>query len=72
MNTSNLLDFVLFLELYLVQDRSPDFERTWSFLDRRIADIETLVKTRRSVSFSYLVESLIIISPFHAGSVNAQ
>lgn len=33
--------------LYWLDDRSPAFENTWAFLDRRIADIMTIEKTKQ-------------------------
>lgn len=32
--------------LYWLDDRSPGYENTWAFLDRRIADIMTIEKTK--------------------------
>ena len=34
----------------MVSDRSPDFEETWGFLDRRMSDIGTLITAKKSVS----------------------
>ncbi|XP_076065590.1 ubiquinone biosynthesis protein COQ9, mitochondrial-like isoform X2 [Oratosquilla oratoria] len=31
-------------ELCMVQDKSPDFEDTWSFLDRRLSDVSNVAK----------------------------
>jgi len=36
-------------ELYMVSDRSPDFEETWGFLDRRMSDIGTLITAKKSL-----------------------
>jgi len=44
----------------MVSDRSPDFEETWGFLDRRMSDIGTLITAKKSVSevfFFYLVHT---------------
>jgi len=38
--------------LYWLGDDSPDFEKTWRFLDRRIADVVGAIKTRRRVTKS--------------------
>ena len=37
-------------ELYMVSDKSPDFEETWSFLDRRMSDIGLLISAKTTVS----------------------
>lgn len=37
-------------ELYMVSDRSLDFEETWSFLDRRMSDIGMLIGAKATVS----------------------
>lgn len=37
-------------ELFLIQDRSPDFSDTWHFLDRRLEDAMAAGKWRRFVS----------------------
>jgi ubiquinone biosynthesis protein COQ9 len=29
-------------ELYMIQDKSPDFQETWRFLSRRIEDVTQL------------------------------
>lgn len=39
----------------MVSDRSPDFEETWGFLDRRMSDIGTLITAKKSVSEVYFL-----------------
>ena len=34
----------------MVSDRSPDFEGTWDFLDRRMSDIGMLISAKATVS----------------------
>lgn len=36
-------------ELYMVTDRSSDFEDTWSFLDRRMSDIGLLIGAKETL-----------------------
>jgi len=36
-------------ELYMVSDRSPDFEETWNFLDRRMSDIGMLISAKETL-----------------------
>ena len=45
-----ILFFVCVSELYMVSDRSPDFEGTWDFLDRRMSDIGMLISAKATVS----------------------
>lgn len=49
---SILLNFIFSCvsELYMVSDRSPDFEGTWDFLDRRMSDIGMLISAKATVS----------------------
>lgn len=42
------------LELYMLQDKSDEFENTWSFLDRRFANIRNTGNFLQSVSVLYL------------------
>ncbi|KAJ3136852.1 Ubiquinone biosynthesis protein coq9, mitochondrial [Geranomyces variabilis] len=37
-------------ELYMTQDKSPDFQETWKFLDRRLQDVGTLGRTTAEVT----------------------
>ncbi|KND03526.1 rpsU-divergently transcribed protein [Spizellomyces punctatus DAOM BR117] len=37
-------------ELYMTQDRSPDFEETWKFLDRRLQDVAFIGRTASEVT----------------------
>ncbi|KAJ3055252.1 Ubiquinone biosynthesis protein coq9, mitochondrial [Rhizophlyctis rosea] len=37
-------------ELYMTQDKSPDCEETWAFLDRRLQDVGTVGRTTAEVS----------------------
>lgn len=47
----------------MVSDRSPDFEETWSFLDRRMSDIGLLITAKTTVSERFsLKENMIIIA----------
>lgn len=41
-----------FSEMYMVHDKSFDFEETWSFLDKRLVDINTMIHAKSSVSMS--------------------
>ena len=54
-------------ELYMVSDRSPDFEETWSFLDRRMSDIGLLINAKTTVSecFSGKENSIIFANARH-------
>ena len=36
-------------ELYLLQDKSPDYQDTWHFLNRRISDLESVGSAIRQV-----------------------
>lgn len=46
-------------ELFMVQDKSEDFEKTWKFLDRRLENLGQFGKSIRQVDiasqFSYIV-----------------
>ncbi|KAI8816795.1 COQ9-domain-containing protein [Fimicolochytrium jonesii] len=37
-------------EVYMTQDKSPDFQETWKFLDRRLQDVATFGRTTAEVS----------------------
>ncbi|KAG9287131.1 hypothetical protein G9A89_001025 [Geosiphon pyriformis] len=37
-------------ELYMTQDKSPDFQETWAFLDRRLQEIAVLGKTIHEIN----------------------
>jgi len=37
-------------EFYMIQDGSPDFEETFDFMRRRLADVQVIGKTARNVS----------------------
>ncbi|KAI8907465.1 COQ9-domain-containing protein [Powellomyces hirtus] len=37
-------------ELYMTQDRSPDFEETWKFLDRRLQDVAFFGRTTSEIT----------------------
>lgn len=37
----------------MVSDRSPDFEETWNFLNRRMSDIGMLISAKETVSILY-------------------
>ena len=37
-------------EIFMLQDKSEDFQDTWAFLDRRVEDFGTLGKALRNVS----------------------
>lgn len=49
-------------ELYMVSDRSPDFEETWSFLDRRMSDIGMLISAKTTVSECFSQEENLIVT----------
>ena len=49
----DILNLYTVSELYMVSDRSPDFEETWSFLDRRMSDIGLLISAKTTVSESF-------------------
>ncbi|XP_068724328.1 ubiquinone biosynthesis protein COQ9-B, mitochondrial-like [Montipora capricornis] len=36
-------------ELYMISDSSPDFEGTWSFLDRRMSDIGMVISAKETI-----------------------
>ena len=47
----------------MVSDRSPDFEETWSFLDRRMSDIGLLISAKTTVSERFSQkENMIVIA----------
>ena len=47
----------------MVSDRSPDFEETWSFLDRRMSDIGLLISAKTTVSKCFsLNENIVVIT----------
>lgn len=52
-NSDDILNLYTVSELYMVSDRSPDFEETWSFLDRRMSDIGLLISAKTTVSESF-------------------
>ena len=59
--TIQILIFVSFIELYMVRDRSEDFENTWHFLDRRFQDIRMTGNIKRTVrTISSLMVSFVI------------
>lgn len=39
--------FLLFAELYMIQDNSVDFQDTWSFMSRRFEDTKTVTRSRK-------------------------
>ena len=47
--SDDILNLNTVSELYMVSDRSPDFEETWSFLDRRMSDIGLLISAKTTV-----------------------
>ena len=49
-------------ELHLVQDESEDFQETWSFMDRRLADVAFFGSFRKNVRFYGAVNFLCLIS----------
>lgn len=48
--SDDILNLNTVSELYMVSDKSPDFEETWSFLDRRMSDIGLLISAKTTVS----------------------
>ena len=40
----------------MLQDKSPDFEETWEFLDRRLEGVALLGKTLRQVCWIVIVK----------------
>ena len=48
--SDDMLNVYTVSELYMVSDKSPDFEETWSFLDRRMSDIGLLISAKTTVS----------------------
>lgn len=43
-------------ELSLMNDKSPGFAETWSFLDRRISDMERFLKCEDQVKFIFTMQ----------------
>ena len=46
-------------EVHMLQDKSPDFEETWEFLDRRLEGVALLGKTLRQVCWIVIVKCRI-------------
>lgn len=44
----------------MVSDRSPDFEGTWDFLDRRMSDIGMLISAKATVSVHVFVHGNLL------------
>jgi len=47
-------------ELYMIQDRSPEYEDTWSFMERRFEDLKSI--TQPANSFASTGQSLANIA----------
>lgn len=57
----SVFGFLTVAELYMVSDRSPDFEETWSFLDRRMSDIGLLISAKSTVSECFFQQGNLTI-----------
>ena len=42
-------------EIFMVQDKSEDFQETWEFLDRRVQDLSKVGKAMRNVSSIHIL-----------------
>ena len=50
----------MFAELYLVQDKSPDFQNTWRFLENRLNDAYQMAKVSSTVCITFMHNQLLI------------
>lgn len=44
-------------ELVMIQDSSPDFQDTWTFLDNRIQDVVNMATTAKQVESETLLKT---------------